>query len=383
MKIFGIICEYDPLHLGHARLINHAKNIAGKDGMVLCIMSGNFVQRGLPSILNKFCRAKHAILAGADAVIELPTLFATASASDFALGGVKILNQLKADTLICGSECGDKNVILSLAQFLFSPSEKFNAIVRNHLEKGQNYPTALSFAEKEIYGSNILNSPNNLLSIEYAKAILATNSNLSFETLKRDSDFLDENNFDNCSSSVIRKAFLENNLDKVKHHLPEYVFNDLKNLDKNYLKKYQDFIPLYMATKTKKQVEEIADVIEGLNNYLIDNLDSNYEKYISNLKTKRYTRARLNRILLYSILNITKNLQMFKYSAELPINLLAIKNDKRIIGEIKRRTNTDLTQEKLQYITEINQLTENSDKFYYTMYDIVIDKNKINKLNKY
>ena len=176
---------------------------------------------------------------------------------------------------------------------------------------------------------------------------------------------------------------MENNLDKVKHHLPEYVFNDLKNLDKNYLKKYQDFIPLYMATKTKKQLEEIADVIEGLNNYLIDNLDSNYEKYISNLKTKRYTRARLNRILLYSILNITKNLQLFKYSAELPINLLAIKNDKRIIGEIKRRTNTDLTQQKLQYITEINQLTENSDKFYYTMYDIVIDKNKINKLNKY
>lgn len=384
MKIFGIICEYDPLHLGHIRLIKHAKTIADKDSIILCVMSGNFVQRGLPSVLNKYCRAKHAIFAGADAVVELPPLFATASATDFALGGVKILNQLKADTLICGSESEDKNAILALAQSLFSPSEQFTNAVRNYIKKGTNYPTALSLSENAIYHSNLLSSPNNLLAVEYVKAILKTNSQLSFDTLKRDSNYFDENIIDNCSSSVIRKAFLENNLNKVKQHLPEYVFYDLARANKNYLQQYQNFIPICMATKTKKHLEEIVDVVEGLNNSLIDKLDSDFEKYITNIKTKRYTRARLNRILLYSLLNITKTKQhQLKNIDKLPINLLAIKNNNKIIAEIKNRINDNLTHINSQDIINFNNLTENFDRFYNTMYNIVIDKNTINKLNKY
>lgn len=383
MKIFGIICEYDPLHLGHVRLIKHAKALSDKESIVLCVMSGNFVQRGVPSVLNKYCRAKHAIYAGADAVVELPSLFATASATDFALGGVKILNQLKVDTLICGSEAEDKDEILSLSKSLFNPSEQFNNTVRNYLQKGINYPTAISLAENEIYHSNLLSSPNNLLAIEYAKAILKTNSQLSFETLKRDSNYFDENNIDNCSSSVIRKAFFENNLDKVKQHLPEYVFYDLAQANNKYLQQYQNFIPICMATRTKKQLEEIADVTEGLNNSLIDNLDTDFEKYITNIKTKRYTRARLNRILLYSLLNVTKAQYQLKNSDNLPINLLSIKNDNKIIAEIKNRINDNLTQNNSPDLIKINNLTENFDKFYNTMYKIVIDKNSVNKLNKY
>lgn len=383
MKIFGIICEYDPLHFGHIRHINHTRKLAGTDGIIICVMSGNFLQRGLPSTMNKFTRAKHAILSGADVVIELPTLFSTSSANDFAYGGVKILNQLKCDALSCGSESGDIDALNKLSSVLLNGQAEFDNYIKDAMSQGHNYPSAISLAEEKILGTTLLKSPNNLLAIEYLKSITKLDAQIEFDTLKRDSNFADEDNLKNCSSSVIRKAFKSSNIEGVQAHMPKYVFEDIIKSEITYQTKFENIIPIILATKDKKYLADIADISEGIENLLFNNLEGDFENYLSKIKSKRYTRAKLNRILLYAVLGIDKDYQAIKQTREnLPINILAIKNDANIIQEITNRINennlenTDITQ-------KISLLTEKADRLYNTMYNIVIDKNKINKLNKY
>ena len=383
MKFFGIICEYDPLHYGHVRQINYTRQLVGKNGIIVCIMSGNFVQRGLPSVLDKFTRAKHAILAGADAVIELPTLYATASATDFALGGVKILNQLNADGICCGSESGDKKQLLELSNLISSDDTEFNEYIKELIKQGNSYPLALSMAEQKFLDTNLLCKPNNLLAVEYLNAINKTGAKLTFETIKRDSDYFDQNNTDNCSSSAIRKAFENNDLQSVAKHLPDFVYQDLlAKSDHTYRHKYENLVPTVIATKTKKEIGLIVDVNEGIENLLYENLDGNYENFIANLKTKRYTRARLNRILLHTLLNVTKDDHQLKFDSTLPTNILAIKNDEKIIAEVIKRINASQTNSDLTHV-KINQITQRADRVYNTMYNIVLHKNDVNRLKKY
>lgn len=383
MKIFGIICEYDPLHLGHVRHINYTKHLAGENGLVVCVMSGNFTQRGLPAIMDKYTRAKHAILAGADAVVELPTLFSTASATDFAYGGIKILQQLGATGICCGSECGDKNALLSICDKILIFNEEFNNTIKQLMREGENYPTALSIAENKLFNTNLLSYPNNLLAIEYLNSIKKLNSDIIFETLHRDSSYSDEDNAQNCSSSTIRKAFKANNFDNVKQHLPEYIYEDLLTTTIDYQSKYENLIPILLSLKNKNLLSEIADVTEGIENLLFDNLCSNFDEYISKIKSKRYTRARINRILLYSILNITKTHQKLKQTkSNIPLTLLAIKNNNIVINEVLKLIQ-DNNQSNNENTKEISSITQKADRFYYTMRKIVIDKNNINKLKKY
>lgn len=352
--------------------------------MVVCVMSGNFTQRGLPAISDKYTRAKHAVLSGADAVIELPVLFSTGSATDFANGGIKILDSLDADGICCGSECGDGKTIFDLSKKLVKPTAEFNSKIKEIMTEGENYPTAVSRAERELFGSDILSKPNNLLAVEYQKAIFTNKSDMSFFTLKRDSDYNDEST-DNVSSSAVRKAFYCDQLNKIKDNVPTYVFNDLSTTDRSTIKRYREFLPIFLSTKSKADLSMIADVTEGMENLLSDNVTLNYEKYIERIKTRRYTRAKLDRIFLYCVLGIDKKMQTIRQSAKsVPLNLLAIKDDEKVLRALLPRIeNVNKKNERNQEFVIINDLTKKSDMFYNTISDIVFDKTQINKVKKY
>ena len=207
---------------------------------------------------------------------------------------------------------------------------------------------------------------------------------MSLFTLKRDSDYNDES-ADNVSSSSVRKAFYCDDLIKIKDNVPTYVFNDLSATDRATLKRYREFLPIFLSTMTKTDLSRIADVTEGLENLLSDNVTLNFDKYVEKIKTRRYTRAKLDRILLYCVLGIDKKMQTIRQTAKsIPINLLAIRDDEKVLKNLLPRIeNVNKKNEGNQEFVTINDLTKKSDRFYNTISNIVYDKTQINRVKKY
>ena len=188
MNKCGIICEYNPLHNGHVHQMRAAKAINAYSALV-CVMSGNFVQRGEGAALNKFERARHAVLAGADVVVELPAVFAVNSAQDFAFGAVKLLDALNCNALHFGSEDGNIENLTAFADFLANPTAEFTGKLKKNLDRGLSYPAAVSQAADGVFPSNLLKSPNNALAIEYLRAIKLLNSPMTPMTIKREDNY--------------------------------------------------------------------------------------------------------------------------------------------------------------------------------------------------
>ncbi|MEG2158951.1 MAG: nucleotidyltransferase family protein, partial [Clostridia bacterium] len=253
MKICGIICEYNPLHYGHIKLIDYAKSVADT---VVCVMSGNFTQRGESAIADKYDRARHACLAGADLVIELPTIFATSSASDFAYGGISILQSINADYYAFGSECGDISLLNNCADCLNRDSTQLE--IARLIDAGNNYPTACAYSLKKIDQKyEIIDKPNNLLGIMY----LSTAKQLSYKgiplTIKRDDNY-NNNNLEDIitSSSAIRNNLNSSNLSR---YLPPYVDNLCNITDK-----FNDYARLLLSTSNVQALRNTAQVTEGI-----------------------------------------------------------------------------------------------------------------------
>ena len=309
MKISAIICEFNPIHTGHKKLIDYAKSISDK---VVCIMSGNFVQRGMPACADKFDRARHAILCGADLVVELPTIFATSSAEDFAYGGVKIASQLGADYLVFGSECGDIDALQNVAKLL--ESKEVNQQVQTHLSNGCSYPKAVSLA----VSSSILECPNNTLAIEYIKAINKIDCTIKPVTIKREDNY-NADGIEFASSSALRKdAALRD----------EFTFDFVpQDIDDTIETKYCQFACHFLAIKEAYDLEEIDGVIEGLE-HKINKADKHlgYEVMMEQIKSKRYTRAKLQRIVLKCILDVREEDVDFAKRTDVPTKVLAVKS---------------------------------------------------------
>ena len=220
MKTAGIIAEYNPFHTGHEYQINYIKEKLRTDYVVIA-MSGDFVQRGTPALFSKYVRAEMALRSGADLVLELPVSISSASAELFARGGVQLLDGLGVTDILCfGSECGDTDALMELAKILAEEPEAFQDALRRNLKNGMTFPKARSmalsavFPESEKY-QQLLSSPNNILGIEYCKAILRENSSISPVSIKREgNDYhentLSENHFP--SASAIRNAILDFNV---------------------------------------------------------------------------------------------------------------------------------------------------------------------------
>ena len=204
MRIIGIICEYNPLHLGHARQIRYLKE-RFEDCAVVCLMSGNFVQRGAPAILDKSLRAQAALASGADLVLELPITYALSSAEGFAAGGVRILSGF-CDGLCFGSESGDARALMAVARQLLS--EEYTQSLRSQLEKGLSFPAARQAALGEM--GSLVCRPNDILATEYCKAIIAQGSAMEPLPILRPGSYHDEvPDGDNPSATAVRKQMLE------------------------------------------------------------------------------------------------------------------------------------------------------------------------------
>ncbi len=318
MNITGIVVEYNPFHNGHLHHIKKSKDLAGSDA-IIAIMSGNFVQRGTPAIVDKWNRTKMALMNGVDLVIELPLVYSLSSAEFFANGSISLLNNLGVVNNICfGSECGDIDVIFYIAKILAEEPLDFKLLLKKHLQKGLSYPSARSNALLEFFKNfsniifpyenmeNIIKSSNNILGIEYCKSLIKLTSEISPFTIKREgaaynSSSLSENF---SSASSIRKHIKENkDVANLRNHIPDNTYDLLTTLNrKDYHFTFEDkMIPYlkYKYTLYKNSIENLPDVSEGIHNRIYKALETstNFHELISFAKTKRYTYTRISRIL--------------------------------------------------------------------------------------
>ena len=355
-KRIGIIAEYNPFHNGHLYQIQKAKELTGAD-TVITVMSGNFTQRGDTSLINKFEKAKIALQNEVDMVIELPTIYSISSAENFALGGVKILNEIgNIDYLVFGIEEENLEKLQAIADVLVNEDDEFKRNIKEELDKGNSYPKAREIVLKKVLSSenvkNIMQKPNNILAIEYLKALKTTNSKIKPFAIKRKNTMHNDENINaNYASGIyIRKLFIENNFNEIKKVVPKYTYERLLELKNQgtYVSSINDFsdIVIYkIRTMTKEEISQIADVNEGLENSikLASTTCKTIDEIIDKVSTKRYTKTRISRILTYILLDITKSEMEQSKNANQYIRVLGI--NKKCEGILKTINNNKLNRE--------------------------------------
>lgn len=373
--ILGIVSEYNPFHNGHLMHLQKSKELTHTD-FSIAVMSGNFVQRGDTSIVDKWTKAEIALKSGVDLVIELPTLYAISSAENFADGAIKILNSLGiVDYVSFGSEIGEITPLDDVASVLYKEPKEFSSLITKQLRSGLSYPKARELAIQMYFGSSqkytdVLENPNNILGIEYLKSLKRLKSPITPITLKRKySDY----NSNDIKSGIASATAIRTMLQKGKniHYVVPYETYEL--LEEK--KKYGQIIPslsifskeiIYTLRKmTLSEIAALPDVSEGLENKIkaAANTSNNLEELILKIKSKRYTQSRIQRILLYALLNISeKDITMSK--KQIPyIRVLGFnKNGKKIISAIANQN------PKLQIIVSVKKFMENNtDKHLHTM----------------
>lgn len=289
MRTCGIISEYNPLHYGHIYQIVKAKEMSGADIMI-AVMSGNFVQRGEPAIINKWVRAESAVRNGIDVVIELPYLYATQSATHFAQGGVDILKLAGVDSICFGSECGNLENLQEIADTPVNPDH-----LHESLDAGMSYPKAYSLLTSSLY-------PNDLLAVSYLRALKDTN--IQPYLLQRTSNYLDEEIKENASALAIRTA-LKNHED-LHHSTP--MEKILQSSSLVYGNQFYPYLRTFLATCSRERLEEFFLFSEGIENLLKKNALNN-ETYIGFLQSStnyRYTVSRIKRCCLQALNQVTK-----------------------------------------------------------------------------
>lgn len=301
MKRIGIIAEYNPFHLGHLYQIEKIKEIY-PDSIIIVIISTCFTQRGDISIINKWNKTKICLDNKVDLVIELPTLYATQSADIFASGALKILNELKIDTLVFGSECNNINMLTDLANIQLN-NYHYNNLVKKYLSEGINYPSAMSKALNDLSTIKI-DKPNDLLALSYIKEIKKNNYPITPISIKRTNDYHGKEITSNIiNASLIRE--LANKKEDISSYVPKNIINKLynTNLDKAY-----KFL-IHSIINNINCLNQFLDVDEGIENRIIKgiNICNNWKELTNYVKTKRYTFNKINRMFIHIMLNIKKN----------------------------------------------------------------------------
>lgn len=315
MIVSGIIAEYNPLHNGHLYHINATRQLTGAD-YIVCVMSSNFVQRGEAAIVNKWFRTQMALAAGIDIVIELPSLYATQNAEQFAFNAVKLLNSTGIIDYLCfGSESGDLSSLITTANLLHDEPLKLKSVIKEKLSQGMSYPSAIAQALSYI-NSDFSLTPNNILALEYIKALKKLNSQIKPVTVKRLYSSYNSTALQGeiSSATSIRKTILERSLayEGIQRAIPEFSKSILSNaFQRGYGPISMDAISLVILHELRKmpltQLRNISDISEGLE-YRIKEAAKEagtFEMLIKLAKTKRYTWARIQRAIIHAMLGIT------------------------------------------------------------------------------
>ena len=322
MKVAGIIAEYNPFHNGHKFHMEEVKRITGADYLVV-VMSGNFTQRGTPAIIDKYARAKMALSSGADLVIEIPTCYATGSAEYFSAGAIALLDKIGVVDSICfGSECGDILKLEEIAKILADEPALYQKILKQELRSGKTFPIARKSALEQTIKdfatySDVIQSPNNILGIEYIKNIIRQDSSLNYYTNKRIGSGYHDHRFSpvGFSSAISIRQALASSLDlsKIKDQLPA---PSLEILEQNFEKKFpifaNDFSSLLkykLLLESGRGYERFLDVTSDLSDRITNQFNEirDFEQFCEHIKTKDITYARTSRCLGHILLDIKKS----------------------------------------------------------------------------
>lgn len=367
MKVVGLITEYNPFHNGHLYHIEESLRITGADKVVV-VMSGDFVQRGTPAIMPKHLRTQMALQAGVSLVIELPVRYATGSAEFFAGGAVALLHQLGCVDCICfGSESGDIEALSNIAELLLREPVEYQQALQRHLRSGLSYPLARQRGMEEYLRNSesgealqdILSEPNNILGVEYLKALKQYSSTMTPYTITRKtSHYHDEELKGTCSSaSAIRMQM---------HHLPsiqgQMPASCYELIETHYLKRY----PIYMddfslllhsklLNETTETLTQYEDMTAELANRMINHRNQfiSAEQFSQLLNSKNMTHARIRRVLLHILLNIKKN--------DMPISYIHVlgfrKEDQSLLTQIKSSSTLPILT-KLTNLASLDEMAQ-------------------------
>ena len=361
MESVGIIAEYNPFHNGH---LYHLTKIKEKypNAVIVLVVSGNFTQRGDTSIIDKWKKTQIALKAGIDLVIELPFPFATQSADYFSYGSITLLEKLKVNKVIFGSESDNIKDLEIIADTQINNPD-FNKLVKIYSKFGKNYPTALSLAVKDLTNKEIT-APNDLLGISYIKTIKQNNYKIVPETIKRTNDYHEEELNDIISSATsIRKAL--NNNEDIKNQVPEFTLTNLTELHT-----IEEYFPLLKyKILTEKDLSIYNTVDEGIDQKLKKEIinATSYQDLINRIKSKRYTYNKLSRMLIHILCNFTKD-KKEQFKEITYIRLLGFSD--------KGRKYLNLIKKDLD-IPLISKINRNKDP----MLDFEIETTKIYSLN--
>lgn len=317
MKNIGIVCEYNPFHNGHA------KQLAAFDRTV-CLMSGNYVQRGEPSIFDKYLRAQAAVRCGASLVLELPITVAVRSAEGFADGALEIFSRLGCVDAICfGSEEGNINSIMSTAETLLRP--EFPPLLRSELEKGVSFPTARQRAVERMGAeAAVLERPNDILAVEYCKALLRRNSEIEPIAMRREGDYHTGRDAQNPSASVLRSR------EDWTGFVPEKAMEVFRSAQRHDLKTGERAVLARLKAMNEADFEQLPYGSEGLWRRLMHACrdGGDFGEIVAMTKSKRYTHSRISRMILCAFLGLREA----EIRAEIPyVRILAMNETGREI----------------------------------------------------
>ncbi|MCI9630669.1 nucleotidyltransferase [Thomasclavelia cocleata] len=301
MKILGLIVEYNPFHHGHLYHLNKAKELLNPD-LTIAVMSSHFVQRGEPAISDKWTRAQIAIKNGVDLVIELPFVYSVQSADYFAHGAVDILAKLKVTDIVFGSENGNINIFKDIAYTIKNNQKAYNNIVKEQMNLGLRYPDACNQALSLLMNKTVT-TPNDLLGLAYVKEIIDHDYPIEMHCIKRTNDFHSLQIEAISSASAIRHA-LKNKID-IKNQFCNYKeYKEFYFLDDLY-----PYLRYKILTTSNQSLKQLHLVDEGIENLLKEKIlvSNNMEQLITNLSSKRYTRSRIQRMLIHILMNNTKD----------------------------------------------------------------------------
>lgn len=389
MKVLGIIAEFNPFHKGHKYLIEQAKKASNADACII-VMSGNFVQRGEPAIMDKFSRAQIALKCGADLVVELPTFISTASAEGFAHGAVSLLNQLNIiDYLAFGTEVNNMSMIDNIAEILVNEPDDFKGLIKKSCEEGVSYPASRSHALLSILpddikseAEEILSYPNSILAIEYLKSLKRLNSDITAITIQRiGAGYNDCSSHNDFSSASGIRCFIKKD-EAYTNNIPAVAYTTMKEYESNrgYIFE-EDVFPLLFSkllTKSNENIGQYIDSNEFIANKIKNKLYNvnSYSQLIEMLTSKDYTVSRIKRVLTHILLNIDKKLlkenNYNDYTAQYA-RILACKNE-QLLSELCKKSSIPVivklsTQEsKLNNIaSEHLKIDKDANNLYQSM----------------
>ncbi len=400
-KVLGIISEYNPFHNGHLYHLEQSKKLSGCDYTV-AVISGNFTQRGSTSLVDKWEKTRMALANGVDLVIELPVLYSISSAENFADGSIKILNSLGiVDTLSFGAETSDIAVLSKIADVLTVEPTEYKNILSHELKKGLSFPKARENALLMYLGdirkySGVLSSPNNILGIEYLKALKKYKSNINPICIKRIESDYNSINFSNniASATAIRNLVKNKSFDIIKDLVPESTYSILiDNVQNGHIVEdlsiFEKEIIYVLRKMSIEEISNLPDVSEGLEYSIKKAADScnSIVELLNLVKSKRYTSTRIQRILLYALLGITKKDMQVSKTTKPYVRILGFNNfGKTLLSEIARNN------PKLNIITSVKKFTDsnsnknfnlllNKDIFATNVYTIGFEYDSINNLD--